>query len=391
MLRKELELAVVTTTSKQTGEQPRMFSTTQRGELSVATVLDLPRIPLARPPHLITLDAPAHCGVPQRTHVAAVWGDLRSASSVIVQPMSPSVATDEQAWRSCAAKTSLLATGLAPGISLVQWLGRTIPFSAELSRHRNDDTDPIDRDSNNLLEFDAALSSALPRRMDRTYLGYGASGYLIAETCKRGLAPSAVAFVDTPGLGRQPRRGADGAPVIVDGTLIHARDPITCMRDLNPVIANIPVLVLSDGSCGNELNYSSPPQHLTDVIVATTHSENGHKPLPRSVSPAELRRYVFATQQHYATSSSEGQRNLRAFLNGELHLIRAANRTDWGDSSPLVNARLLRMPTVPLFNRDHTGDNDPWRNTRPFGRGHSGERPPSKPDGYHARAAERRY
>ncbi len=370
----------------------------------MATVLDLPRIPLARSPHLITIEVPTHWGTSRRTHVAAVWGDLRRASTVIVQPMSSTATTDEQTWRSCAAKTSALAAGLAEGTALVQWLGRTVPSTAELLRHRHSHADPVDRDAANLVEFDAALGSALRGSVGRTYLGYGAGGYLIAEACKRGLAPSAVAFVDTPGLGRQARRGADGVPMIVDGTLIHAREAITCMRELNPAIADVPVLVLGDGSAvgathgdiggaaDSELTYSSPPQQLTDVIVATTRDDEDVELLPRAATPSQLRKYVFDSQQRRATTSGEAQRNLHAFLNGQLHLIRAANRLDSADAKPAVpGTRLLRVPAVPLFSREHTGDNAPRCNTRPHVARSGGLRPPSKPDGYHTRATEGRY
>ncbi len=368
----------------------------QGGASAVATVLDLPRMPLARSPHLITIEVPSHWGTSRRTHVAAVWGELGNASAVVVQPMSNTATTDEQTWRSCAAKTSSLAAGLAEGITLVQWLGRTVPSAAELSRHRHNDADPVDRDAANLLEFDAALSSALPRGVGRTYLGYGAGGYLVAEACKRGLTPSAVAFVDTPGLGRQARRGVDGVPVIVEGTLIHAREAITCLRELNPAIADIPVLVLGDGSGDpaedDESAYCSPPQQLTDVIVATTRGDEDFDLLPRLATSTQLRKHVFDTQRLRATTSNEAQRNLRAFLNFQLDEIRAANRLDSADAKPAtVGTRLLRVPTVPLFSREHTGDNAPRCNTRPRVAPSGGLRPPSKPDGYHARATERRY
>ena len=369
----------------------------------MSTVLDLPHIPLARSPHLITIEVPRHRDASRRTHVAAVWGDLRSASAVIVQPMSSTTTTDEQAWRSCAAKTRSLAAGLAEGTALVQWLGHTVLSAAELPRHRHSDADPVDRDAHNLLEFDVALGSALPSNVDRTYLGYGAGGYLIAEACKRGLTPSAVAFVDTLGLGRQARRGIDGVPMIVDGTLIHARKAITCMRDLNPAIADIPVLVLGGGGTDgadrapygdvdSEPAYSSPPQQLADVIVATTRGDENVELLPRTVSSTQLRKYVFDSQQRRATTSEEAQRNLHAFLNGQLDLIRAANRLDSADARPAApGIRLLRVPAVPLFSREHTGDNAPRRNTRPYVARGAGLRPPSKPDGYHARATEDRY
>ncbi|MGH3544622.1 MAG: hypothetical protein ACRDPW_01615 [Mycobacteriales bacterium] len=361
----------------------------------MATVLDLPRIPLARSPRVITIDIPTRWGTSLRTHVAAVWGELENVSSVIVQPLSSSITTDEQTWRSSIAKTNSLTAGLGDDTALVQWLGRTIASTSERSHHPHSDVDPIDRDAASLLEFDVALRSALPRSIGHTYLGYGAGGYLIAEACKRGLAPSAVAFVDTPGLGRQARRHADGTPMIDSDILIHARETITCMRELNPALTDIPVLVLGGGGSeviDDELMYASPPQHLADVIVATTHGDDAFQLLPRTIAPAQLRRYVFAAQQRRATTSGEAQRNLHAFLNGQLHLIRVANRLGSADAKPTPpGIWLLRVPAVPLFSREHTGDNAPRCNTRPRIVRSGGPRPPSKPDGYHTRAAEDRY
>ncbi|MGH3430220.1 MAG: hypothetical protein ACRDQZ_22070 [Mycobacteriales bacterium] len=351
------------------------------------TVLDLPRIPLARTPHLITLETTPHLGSSRRTHVAAVWGDLRSASSVIVQPMSTSATADEQTWRSCAVKTNSLAAALAPGTALVQWLGRTLPSTAELGRYRPTDADPIDRDAGNLVEFDNALKLRLPQGTERTYLGFGIAGYLIAEACKRGLTPSALAFVDTPGLGRQARRALDGSPVIVDGTLLHSRDLITCVRELNPNIADIPVLVVGDGKLDNEAAYGSPPGSLTDVIVATTRGDETFELLPRNASPAALRKYVFAAQQRHKASSAEAQRNLHAFLNGELHQIKATGRRAGGQIPVRPGGHMLRLPTTPLTGRDHTGDDAPRHNTRPVtSRRGSRSRPPGKPDSYHSRS-----
>ena len=306
--------------------------------------------------------------------------------------MSTTATIDEQAWRSCAAKTGSLAAGLSPGTTLVQWLGRTVAPVGDAG-HGYVDTDPIDRDAWNLLEFDAALALRLPRSTGRTYLGYGPGGYLIAEACKRGLAPSALAFVDTYGLGRQARRDANGSPVVVDGTLLHSRGLITSIKELNPAIADIPVLVIGDGKPSGEAPYGSPPHNLTDVIVATTRGESSSAAtLPRNASPAALRRYVFAAQQRYNASSSEAQRNLQAFLNGELHQIRASSRHTVANGAPLrPGSRLLRLPTTPLASRDHTGDDTPRRNARPVARRRGAPRPPSKPDSYHFRSSERRY
>ena len=207
---------------------------------------------------------------------------------------------------------------------------------------------------------------------------------------KRGLCPpTAIAFSDTPALGRQARRTFTGEAMTVGGALIHAREPITCLRDLNPNLGDIPVLVVTDGRFEEAMAFSSPPQNLTDVIVAANHPDSPQSyRLPRHISPTGLRKFVLTVQHAASTSSAEAQRNLLAFLNGQLDQVRVAYRDDGSDARPAFpGVRLDGVPMAPMFNRDHTGDMAQLRNTRPTGRGRT-SRPRGKPDGYHSRAGK---